>query len=214
MKMQVIFDRKIDYYLENERVILRPLLLSDYDNLAGFAINEPDTWKYSLVSAAGEDGMRKYIDFALEQREQGKCYAFIIYDKLAGKYAGCTRFYEIEPVNKSMLLGYTWYGKEFRGTGLNKQCKFLLLEFAFEKLCMERIEFRADNNNALSIAAMKSIGCIEEGVFRNHLPDDANGGRKNTIVLSILKQEWENGGKEKLLSKIKEAPNDASKIIF
>ncbi len=47
-----------------------------------------------------------------------------------------------------MQLGYTWYGKEFQRTGLNKQCKLLLLEFAFETLGLDRVEFRADANNA------------------------------------------------------------------
>jgi N-acetyltransferase len=202
-----IFDTKNEYILENERVLLRPLELTDLEHLLPFAINEQDTWKYSLVSAAGEVGMKNYIDFALQQRALNKCYTFIIYDKLVGKYAGCTRFYEIEPQNKSMLLGYTWYGKAFRGTGLNKQCKYLMLEFAFENAGMERVEFRADTNNALSIAAMKSIGCIEEGIFRSHLPDNYNGGRKNTIVLSVLKGEWEGEVKERLVGKINRGTN-------
>lgn len=50
-------------------------------------------------------------------------------------------------------------------TGLNKNCKYLLLQYAFEELGMERVEFRADNNNSRSVAAMKSIGCTVEGVL-------------------------------------------------
>jgi hypothetical protein len=33
---------------------------------------------------------------------------------------------------KTLQLGYTWYGAEFRGTGLNKHCKFLLLQFVLK----------------------------------------------------------------------------------
>jgi RimJ/RimL family protein N-acetyltransferase len=51
-----------------------------------------------------------------------------------GKYAGSTRFYDINLEFKTLLLGFTWYGKQFRGTGLNKHCKYLLLQFAFELL--------------------------------------------------------------------------------
>ena len=54
----------------------------------------------------------------------------------------------------------------------------------------ERVEFRADNNNKRSIAAMQKIGCTVEGVLRNHLPMP-NGKRRDSIVLSILKEEWE-----------------------
>jgi hypothetical protein len=35
---------------------------------------------------------------------------------------------------KTLLLGFTWYGKQFRGTGLNKHCKYLLLQFALKLL--------------------------------------------------------------------------------
>ena len=100
--------------------------------------------------------------------------------------------------NKSLQLGFTWYGSDFQGTGLNKQCKLLLLEFAFEKMNMERVEFRADHANKRSISAMKRIGCQVEGILRSHVlkPD---GTRRDSLVLSILKQEWENNVKENLL---------------
>ena len=77
-----------------------------------------------------------------------------------------------------------------------------MLEFAFEKLGMERVEFRADNNNAKSIAAMKSIGCNVDGILRSNVtkPD---GGRRDSIVLSILKGEWVGGVKEGLGERVK-----------
>jgi len=77
----------------------------------------------------------------------------------------------------------------------------LLLQFAFEKLKMERVEFRADNDNARSIAAMKSIGCKVDGILRSAMPKP-NGGRRDSIVLSILKNEWESEVKQMLGSKL------------
>ena len=110
-------------------------------------------------------------------------------DKQTGAYAGSTRFYDIQSAFGTAQLGYTWYGKAFQGTGLNKHCKFLLLRFAFETCGLERVEFCADANNARSIAAMKRIGCTVEGMLRSHMPD-ADGGRRSSIVLSILRDEW------------------------
>ncbi len=158
-----------DLILENEAVLLRPLLESDFDNLLDFSINEPDTWYYSLVRANGKENLEKYIQIALAAKERKTEFPFIVFDKKSGKYAGSTRFYDINFAHKTLQLGYTWYGAAFRGTGLNKHCKFLLLQFAFETLDVERVEFRADNDNKRSIAAMKSIGCKEEGVDLNHL---------------------------------------------
>jgi RimJ/RimL family protein N-acetyltransferase len=102
-----------------------------------------------------------------------------------------------------MQLGYTWYGKDFQGTGLNKHCKYLLLQFAFETLGMERVEFRADKNNSRSIAAMKSIGCVVEGVLRSQMPKYNTTERRDSIVLSILKGEWFDHVKEELGARLK-----------
>lgn len=199
--MTIAFNPETTYALEDDRVLLRPLQETDLEYLLPFALHEPDTWNYSLTSAAGEDGMQAYIKAAVSGRTTGKEYPFIVFDKASGEYAGSTRFYDIQPQYQTLQLGYTWYGEKFRGLGLNKHCKFLLLQFAFEQLGMERIEFRADARNQRSIAAMKGIGCIVEGVLRSHTPL-ANGTRRDSIVLSILKTEWEYNVKDGLKSRL------------
>ena len=193
-----------DYILENDVVKLTPMAAADYENLLPFALHEPDLWKYALFSAAGKDGLKQYIDKALAHRLAGTEYPFTVFYKRTQSYAGSTRFYDIQPFNKTVQIGYTWYGKNFQGTGLNKNCKLLLLQFAFEELQMERVEFRADNRNTKSIAAMKSIGCVEEGILRSHAVTPS-GERRDSIVLSILKKEWEAGVKGKLMEKIEKS---------
>ena len=197
-----IFDTTENYILEDSRVLLRPLENKDFVHLLPFALNEPGTWKYSLVSAAGENGLQDYMKIAFEAKASGKEYPFIVFDKRSNEYAGSTRFYDINIPYKTLQLGYTWYGKRFQGTGLNNHCKYLLLSFAFEKLGMERVEFRGDNNNERSIAAMKSIGCKVEGVLRSNMPTQDKGIRRDSIVLSILKDEWFNSVEENLQKKL------------
>lgn len=187
--------------LEDDFVLLRPLQESDIEYLMPFSINEPDLWKYSLIRANGKENLENYIRVALKARENQIEFPFIVFDKRTGKYAGSTRFYDINLPFKTLQLGYTWYGKDFQGTKLNKHCKYLLLEFAFEKLQMERVEFRADNNNERSINAMKSIGCTVDGILRNNMPTP-DGSRRDSIVLSILKDEWFNSVRESLKKKL------------
>lgn len=196
--MNLEFDPAKKYVLENERALLRPLRLEDYENLLPLALSEPELWKYSSVSAAGEEGLANYLEVALEARTTGKEYPFIVFDKLKMEFAGSTRFYDINLPFKTLQLGYTWYGKKFQRTGLNRNCKFLMLSFAFEEMGMERVEFRADNNNERSVAAMKSIGCKPEGVLRSHMPTRDPNVRRDSIILSILKEEWFGGVKENL----------------
>jgi len=195
------FQFEQDYMLENHRVLLRPLVNSDIGHLLPFAKSEPDLWIYSLKSAAGEQAMKEYIDVATNARKEYKEYAFIVYDKKARRYAGSTRFYDIQHNSDTVQLGFTWYGKDFQGTVLNKHCKYLLLEFAFEKMGVYRVEFRADHRNIRSIAAMKSIGCTEEGILRSN-GYSTDGTRRDSIVLSILNSEWSGHIKRNLFNKL------------
>jgi RimJ/RimL family protein N-acetyltransferase len=200
--MSTTLDFSQNIILEDNLVLLRPLQESDVENLLEISLNEPETWKFSLTRANGKENLAHYIQLAIKARENKTDFPFIVFDKKSGKYAGSTRFYDINLPFKTLQLGYTWYGKDFRGTGLNKHCKFLLLQFAIETLGMERVEFRADNNNERSIAAMKSIGCKEEGVLRNHMPTFGSEVRRDTIILSILRNEWFDEVKEKLINKL------------
>ncbi len=195
------FHASQEYILENDAVLLRPLQPSDYDLLLPFALSEPELWRFSLVSAAGADGLKHYLQLALDARDKGSEYPFIVFDKVQQSWAGSTRFYDIQPAHQTLQLGYTWYGKAHQGTGLNKHCKFLLLQAAFEQFDMERVEFRADAENSRSLAAMKSIGCTLEGILRSN-GLKPGGTRRNSAVLSILKEEWTNSVKRILLEKI------------
>lgn len=189
MHSSIVFDTSSNLILENERVLLRPLLPEDAVLLAPYVKEEPALWKYALTPIQTEQDLEQYIVAANDARQMGSAYPFIVFDKVQNKYVGSTRFYDIQENFKTTQLGYTWYSETVWGTGLNDHCKFLLLSYAFETIGFERVEFRADNRNKRSIAAMKKMGCTEEGILRNHLPT-SDGSRRDSIVLSILKEEW------------------------
>jgi RimJ/RimL family protein N-acetyltransferase len=197
-----IFNCANEYVLEDERVLLRPLEATDDVYLREFSLNEPELWYYSPINAdaAGASNLAKYMDTALSARENNTQYPFIVFDKQRNEYAGSTRYYDIQPLQKTLYIGSTWYGKRFQGTGLNKHCKFLLLQFAFENMKMERVGFEADATNERSIAAMKSIGCTIEGILQNHKM--RNSRKCDTIRLSILKEDWFGHVKENLKKKL------------
>lgn len=190
MLVQKNFDFNKDYVLEDDRVILKPILIEDIDHLANYVLSEPEIWKFSLVAINEVADLQGYIDTAIQSRTDKTAYPFIVFDKQLNKYVGSTRFYDTQLSFETTQLGYTWYSKEVWSTGLNTHCKYLLLQFAFEQIGFKRVEFRADNDNKRSIAAMQKIGCTVEGVLRSHLPKP-DGTRRDSIILSITKEEWE-----------------------
>ena len=70
--MKSPFDHLSDYILEDDQVLLRPLAESDLEYLIPFAINEPDTWRFSQTSARSEKGMQAYVNTALANKATGK----------------------------------------------------------------------------------------------------------------------------------------------
>jgi RimJ/RimL family protein N-acetyltransferase len=197
MSLASQFDFSKDYVLEDNRVILRPITISDLVLLEEYVKSEPEIWKFSLVAIQKVEDLIGYLESAIQSRKDKNAYPFIVFDKVTNTYVGSTRFYDIQLGFETTQLGYTWYSKKVWGTGLNAHCKYLLLQFAFEQMNLKRVEFRADNNNKRSIAAMQKIGCTIEGVLRSHLPKP-DGTRRDSIVLSITQEDW-NSSVEKIL---------------
>lgn len=191
-----------EYILEDDYVRLTPLKIEHVSSLLSIS-NESNLWTYFIEKGNGIQNLTTYVQSTIVSRKQKKEYPFVVYDKMRKQYAGTTRFYDYDSSLRNIKLGHTWYGKEFRGTGLNKHCKYLLFEFAFEKIGMERIGFGAHADNTVSIVAMQSIGCKKEGVLRGFISSDRNNEREDVVLMSILKSEWLISLKSALKNKIR-----------
>lgn len=175
--------------LENERARLSPLTLENFHFLNSIAA-QPKLAQYSPSDIESGEGLKKYVEMALEQEKQGSSIPFIIFDKETNSYAGCTRYMNIDWKNKVLHIGSTWIGRKFQGSGLNGQMKLLMLDHAFQKMGFEKVEFRIDERNIRSRKAVEKLGGILEGVLRKdvYLLD---GYKRNTCCYGILKEEWE-----------------------
>ena len=182
------FDSEI--VLENDRVRLSPLLSEHVEKLLEVATQDQELLKFSPTAVHNEQLLTSYIDSAIEEKKKQSKYPFVIFDKHVGKYAGSTSFGNISNYDQRLEIGWTWIGKEFQRTGLNRNCKFLLLSYVFETLHFERVEFKTDSRNLQSRKAIEQIGATFEGEFRNHSVM-SDGFRRNTVYYSILKDEWE-----------------------
>lgn len=118
----------------------------------------------------------------------------------ASSVRGSTSLYEWVPSQRRVELGSTFYDRPWWGGVTNPVCKYLLLRHAFEVLDVERVALRADARNARSIAAIRRLGAVPEGVLRSHrvAPD---GSRGDTAYFSVLASEWE-GVRDGLLARI------------
>ena len=180
---------KEEIILENKRVKLEPLQLQHYIKLLPIAL-EKELWIFTSNFVDSEADFRRYFDNALAERKAGLGYPFAVYDKQTGQYAGCTRFGSISFMHKRVEIGWTWYHPNFHGTGLNKACKLLLLNYGFDTLNLNRIELKTSLLNLKSQAAILKIGAVKEGIFRNHLITE-RGIVRDTVYFSFIKEEWQ-----------------------
>ena len=176
--------------LENDIVLLSPLTIKNYNNLFEVA-SEKDLVQYSPSFIDTEDYLKKYTQTALSHFNNKTAIPFIIFDKRVKKHAGSTRYMNIDWTNKVLEIGSTWIGSPFQGTGLNANVKNLMINYAFEHMNFEKIEFRIDERNMRSRRAVEKLGGILEGILRKNVYLK-NEYKRNTCCYGILKEEWEN----------------------
>ncbi len=183
---ETFFD--FDIVLENENVRLKPLTVTDRDQLSKFALDQ-DIWAYFALKMTDVRSVTNYIEDALLQRESRLRYTFLIEDPSTSTLLGSTAFGNFSKNDSRIEFGWSWLGKQFQGTGINSQVKFLLLSFAFDILNLERVEAKTDVLNIRARKALTKIGMVEEGILRSHtlMPD---GRRRDTIYYSMLRNEW------------------------
>ena len=174
--------------LENNRVKLSLLDLSNYKHLETIA-QQKDLIYYSPSDISTPKKLRDYVQLAVDGYYHKIVIPFIVFDKTTQTYAGSTRFGLINWKNKLLHIGWTWIGHEFQGTGLNVNMKFLMLQYAFETLEFEKVEFRVDDRNNKSRRAVEKLGATLEGILRKDVPMK-DGYRRNTCCYGILKEEW------------------------
>lgn len=174
--------------LQNEIVKLEPLSLENYKNLYAIA-SEKNLLQYSPSDISTFQALTSYVNTALLQNQKNSGIPFIIFDKLKQRYAGSTRYMNIDWNNKVLHIGSTWIGKEFQGSGLNTSMKNLMINYAFEKMGFEKVEFRIDQRNIRSRKAVEKLGAQLEGILREnvYLTD---GFKRNTCCYGILKSQW------------------------
>jgi RimJ/RimL family protein N-acetyltransferase len=181
--------KDLNISLESERALLRPLDLDDEQALQSVA-NDDSLWIYGLQDLSKPSELRKYMISAITDRQNSTTAVWVIIDKMTNKVAGCTRIADISWKDERGQIGWTWIGRDFQGSGLNKEMKYLMLTYGFEVLGLNRIEFKSDERNNQSRRALLGIGATYEGVLRQHMKIHT-GFIRNTVFYSILRSEWD-----------------------
>jgi len=129
------------------------------------------------------------IENRLRLMDTGWMLPFAVIEKASGRAVGMTTYMNIDAPHRRLEIGSTWYRQSVQRTGLNTECKLLLLRHAFEELDCIAVEFRTHVMNRTSRQAIERLGAKLDGVMRSHriMP---NGTIRDTAVYSIIAGEW------------------------
>ncbi|MEM9077627.1 MAG: GNAT family protein [Bacteroidota bacterium] len=174
--------------LEGNLVKLVPLTASHKSEILD-AASDGTLWEIWYTSVPSKDSLDSYVDFALQQQSEGLALPFVVIEKSSGNIVGSTRYCTVDAPNRRVEIGYTWYSQRVQRTGINTECKYLLLKHAFETLDAIAVEFKTNFFNFPSRNAILRLGAKQDGIIRNHRIDKM-GNIRDTVIFSILNSEW------------------------
>lgn len=183
-----MLDRLEPITLEGKYIILRPPLLDDIEGLSN-AARDGEVWNSHFSQFPHLNEMQKYIQGMLDLSSKGLILPFITIDKTSNTIVGTTRYLNIDYENHRLEIGHTWIAKSWRKTYVNTEAKFLMLQYAFEKLECIAVEIRTDILNTVSRKAIQLLGAKQDGVLRHH-KIMRDGRIRDTVCYSIIKPEW------------------------
>ncbi len=172
--------------LEHGFVRLEPLEDRHREPLRLACDADPELWPSLYYMSLGGDQFDAGWTSLRSQQSAGTRIPFaVIHD---GDVVGLSTYIAIDPANRSLEIGTTYYRPEARGGMVNPATKRLLLEHAFAAGA-GRVVFQVDAINARSRAAMTKLGAVEEGLMRND-KITWTGRVRSSVIFSILAEEW------------------------
>ncbi|GLX02494.1 N-acetyltransferase [Microtetraspora sp. NBRC 16547] len=173
--------------LDGDVVRLVPLALDHAPDLTAALDSDEEVWRWRPSRMpASEADMRRMISGLLGDPETTQ---FAVILKETGRAIGSTGFWDVSGFDGSVEIGSTWYGRAYWRTGVNTECKVLLLDHAFGPLGLNRVVLKTDILNLRSQAAIERIGGVREGILRRQCRR-ADGTWRDSPCYSILDDEW------------------------
>jgi N-acetyltransferase len=174
--------------LENDIVKLIPMDISHIDAIWEVCKHEA-IWEHMSDHLMDYEQVVEYVTKKVKALEAQTDYSYVIVDNQTGKIIGSTTFMDISQQHKRAEIGSTWITPSYWRTAVNSNCKFLLLQYAFEEWGLNRVQIKTGHENIRSQKAIERLGATKEGILRNHMIRK-EGTIRHTVMYSIIKEEW------------------------
>jgi ribosomal-protein-alanine N-acetyltransferase len=176
--------------LETARLLLRPFLLTDAQDVQRLAGDKAVAEPTSAIPHPYEDGMAEaWISTHQSAFDSGKMTSFAIILKASNTLIGAISLLNISDDGHRAELGY-WIGRKFWEQGYGTEAARAVMEYGFSELYLNRIHGRCLKRNRGSGRVLEKAGMRYEGCQRGH--ENKEQKFEDIMLYGILKSEWTN----------------------
>lgn len=174
--------------LVNDIVTLKTMELAHIDAIFE-AGNYEEIWTHLAITIRSREEAKTFVEQSLLNKALGKEHPFVIIDNQTNRIIGGTKLMDYDPTHQRINLGYSWLTPAYWRSPINSNCKYLLMQYCFEVLQVNRVQIQADERNIRSRNALARIGATEEGILRSHMIRK-DGTPRNSVIFSVIRPEW------------------------
>lgn len=169
--------------LENDLIKIQPLKPTDFEALYAVA-NDPLLWEqHPNKDRYKREVFETFFKGAIESNG-----AFLVFNKQTNQVIGTSRYYGVDAVASSVVIGYTFVARNCWGKGYNKALKALMLNYAFQFI--DNVLFHVGAVNVRSQKAVGNIGGKKIGEIEMEYYGEPT---KLNYIYKIMKADWQQG---------------------
>jgi N-acetyltransferase len=173
--------------LEGRLITLEPIGEAHREPLRAAAA-DPILWRWMQLDGSEANGFDRWFDHALREAAAEREAPFVTTEREGGSVLGSTRFLTLRPDHRGVEIGNTWLAQSAWSSGANIEAKLLMLEHAFERVGVMRVEFKTDARNVESRRALEALPANFEGIFRKHML--IHSGIRDSAYYAIVDEDW------------------------
>jgi ribosomal-protein-alanine N-acetyltransferase len=172
--------------LETQDFHLRPSAITDVEAMFTM-LSDPESMKYwSDPPISSMEEAVKVLMEDLDSDAKGNSMCWAVTRKGETEMIGKVILFQFSQKNGRAEIGYLLDRKYWR-QGVMKQALGAVIEFAFNRLDLHRIEADVDSENMPSIGLLENLGFEREGLFRDRWR--VYGEWQDSVMLALIKQE-------------------------
>lgn len=151
--------------MQGNNLLLRPLLAEDSEALYQ-AASDPLVWEQHPDPERYKRSQfeKNFLNGALASGS-----ALVVIDKNTLQIVGCSRYYDWDPQNSEVAIGFTFLARSHWGGDTNRELKNLMLDYAFQWAV--KVWFHIGRDNWRSRKGTEKIGAV----FSHETQKEING---------------------------------------